>query len=149
MFYLTLPSNSSEEYFPNNTLTHYFTKLPQAVNLTGGQWEMGLVEIQYPHTWYNIPKEEAWFVVEIDGVVHHFVLQEGFYDSPELLIKRMRLICKFIVENCESVVFTYDHITQKVTVSIKPNAAVSFSPPLQIMLGFAETGYEGGIHESD
>jgi hypothetical protein len=52
MFYLTLPSNSSMNYFPNNTLTHYTTKLPKLMDMDG-TWEIGLAEIQYPHSWYQ------------------------------------------------------------------------------------------------
>ena len=52
-FYLTLPSNSSEKYYPNNTLTHFITKLHNDVSLEG-EWEVGLVDIMYPRNWYNV-----------------------------------------------------------------------------------------------
>jgi len=51
-FYLTLPSNSSEKYYPN-TLTHFVTKLHNDVTLEG-EWEVGLVDIMYPRNWYNV-----------------------------------------------------------------------------------------------
>jgi hypothetical protein len=149
MFYLTLPSNSSAQSFPNNTLTHYFTKLPHAIDLVGGQWEVGLAEIQYPHTWYNIAEDEAFFVAEIEGEVHFGVLKAGFYESPELLVKRLKLVCKSSLPDCNAIQFTYDNITKKVTVSLKPNVSISFSAHLQTMLGFAQSHYEDGIHEGD
>ena len=40
MFYLTLPSNNSIDYFPDNTLTHFTTRLPQMMDLEGS-WEIG------------------------------------------------------------------------------------------------------------
>ena len=49
MFYLTLPSNSSMEYYPDNTTSHYFTKLPQDIHLTG-DYEVGLSEILFSNT---------------------------------------------------------------------------------------------------
>ena len=52
-FYLTLPSNSSMEYFPGNTLTSFKTKLAQPIELTG-EWEVALSEFQYPRSWYNL-----------------------------------------------------------------------------------------------
>src|SRR3989442_2905350 len=52
-FYLTLPSNSSEKYYPANTLTHFITKLHNDVTLTG-EWEVALAEIMYPRNWYNV-----------------------------------------------------------------------------------------------
>jgi hypothetical protein len=40
-------------YFPDNTLTHYTTKLPKIMDLDG-TWEIGLAEIQYPSSAGNI-----------------------------------------------------------------------------------------------
>src|SRR5688572_10976103 len=54
-FYLTLPSNSSQEFFPDNTLTEFTTKLPSTIGLTN-EWEVGLAEITFPRSWYTIPK---------------------------------------------------------------------------------------------
>ena len=59
-FYLTLPSNASMKMYPDITLAHYITDLPRRVDLTG-EWECGLAEIQYPHTWYNIGVHDTWF----------------------------------------------------------------------------------------
>jgi hypothetical protein len=55
------------DYFPDNTLTHFMTRLPQMMDLDGS-WEIGLSEIQYPHSWYDIKKGEAqWYL----SVSHH------------------------------------------------------------------------------
>jgi hypothetical protein len=43
------------DYFPDNTLTHFTTRLPQMKDLDRS-WEIGLAEIQYPYSWYNIKK---------------------------------------------------------------------------------------------
>ena len=51
-FYVTLPSNSSMQYFPDNKTSNFVTKLPRTLQLDG-EWEVGLAEIVYPHTWYN------------------------------------------------------------------------------------------------
>ena len=52
-FYLHLPSNSSFDKFPSNTLTEYHVGLPQTVSLTG-DWEVALTDIHYPHSWNNV-----------------------------------------------------------------------------------------------
>ena len=57
-FYVTLPSNASMDYYKANTLANFTTRLPNVIDLTG-DWEVGLVEIQYPHNWYNVPAEES------------------------------------------------------------------------------------------
>ena len=56
-FYVTLPSNSSMQYFPDNKTSNFVTKLPRVLWLDG-EWEGGLAEIYYPHTWYNIREGE-------------------------------------------------------------------------------------------
>ena len=43
-FYVTLPSNSSADFYPSNTLTSYTTHLVKQINLTGN-WEVALTEI--------------------------------------------------------------------------------------------------------
>ena len=52
-FYVTLPSNSSMQYFPDNKTSNLVAKLSRTPQLDG-EWEVGLAEIVYPHTWYNI-----------------------------------------------------------------------------------------------
>ena len=44
--------------FPENTLTQYVTKLPDRFDLLG-EWEVGLSEIQYSISWYNVSKEDV------------------------------------------------------------------------------------------
>ena len=66
MFYLTLPSNSSLNYYPGNTLTHYTTVLAQDIDLSG-RWEVGLSEIQYPRSWHNIQNGKSWINVYCNG----------------------------------------------------------------------------------
>ena len=52
-FYVTLPSNSSMEYFPDNKASNFVTKPSRTLQLDG-EWEVGLAEKDYPHTWYSI-----------------------------------------------------------------------------------------------
>ena len=52
-FYVMLPSNSPMEYFPDNKTSNFVTKLSRTLQLDG-KWEVGLAEIVYPDTWYNI-----------------------------------------------------------------------------------------------
>ena len=48
-FYVSLPSNSSQPFFPENKASSYKTKLAREIRLEG-QWEVGLTEISYPQT---------------------------------------------------------------------------------------------------
>ena len=50
-FYMTLPNNSSKDFFSENNPSEYTTKLPQWIQLNG-EWEMGLHSMAY--TQWNI-----------------------------------------------------------------------------------------------
>lgn len=55
-FYMTLPSNASTDYYPDNAPAHFTTRLPHEWRLVG-EWAVGLSEIQFPQTFSHIPKE--------------------------------------------------------------------------------------------
>jgi hypothetical protein len=48
-FYVTLPSDSSGLYYPNNTIANYTTKLASPLELVPSNWEVELVNITYPN----------------------------------------------------------------------------------------------------
>ena len=56
--YVILPSNSSMDYFPDNTLSNFKVKLSKALRLTG-KYEVALVEIIYPYLHLNVEPGEA------------------------------------------------------------------------------------------
>ena len=52
-FYLTLPSNSSKEYSPNNMVANFKVKLAETIELTG-DWEIALSVFHYPYSWCTL-----------------------------------------------------------------------------------------------
>ena len=72
-FHLTLPSDRSMETFPENTLAHFKTRLPQPIDLTEGEWEMGLSEMTYPTSLDNITKNESFFDILVPWGQHNAV----------------------------------------------------------------------------
>ena len=52
-FHLTLPSKSSMDYYPENTVARFTTKLPSNIDLDG-EWEVGLSEISVPSHVHNV-----------------------------------------------------------------------------------------------
>ena len=148
MFYLTLPSNSTKDYFPDNTLTHFTTRLPQ-MNLDGS-WEIGLAEIQYPYSWCNIKKGEAWVHVDVEvnqRQRHTFQLPAGYYLSPKRILTiegkkhRTPLKKKFDIGMNE--------IDHKIRIAVKKDCQVTISPLLQHMLGFKRAIFPQGDHVAD
>jgi hypothetical protein len=73
-FYVTLPSDSSANYFPNNTVVRFITKLPERIRLEG-EYEMALAEIIYPHTWYNVDNQDEKYWLAAIGVGRDNILK--------------------------------------------------------------------------
>ena len=67
-FYLTLPSNSkkSAELF-ENTVARFTTQLLHPIHLTGGEWEMALVEMIYPSSFITVPADTFWYEWRADA----------------------------------------------------------------------------------
>jgi len=63
-FHVTLPSDSSTDSYPNNTASRFTVKLPDRIELDG-DFEVGLAEFMYPHTWVNFDNS--------DGRYHIFI----------------------------------------------------------------------------
>jgi hypothetical protein len=78
-------------YCPNNTLTHYTTKLPKITDLDRA-WKIGLAEIQYTHGWYIVMNNEAWlkvhFYKESELQKHFVLLPDGYYSSAKRIPHR-------------------------------------------------------------
>jgi hypothetical protein len=78
-------------YCASNTLTHYTTKFPKITDLDG-TWEIGLAEIQYPHSWYSVKNNEAWlkvhFYKESELQKHLVLLPDAYYSSAKMIPHR-------------------------------------------------------------
>jgi len=90
-FTLTLPSNSSMNYHPNNTASQYTTKLNHVIELDGN-WEVGLLEASFPSKTDNVLPDECFFTIYIAGGKYHEVkLPAGYYTKPDQIVVAMYL----------------------------------------------------------
>ena len=64
-FTIHLPSNTL--FMESNTASKYTVNLAMPVNLSG-EWECGLEEIHYPHTWVTMPEGVAKMEILIADV---------------------------------------------------------------------------------
>ena len=149
MFYLTLPSNSSASYYEDNTVTNYKTKLCKPINLQG-EWEVGLAEIQYPHTWYNMKAGDGVMHIKTSsrGPVYRTELKPGLYSSPRKLVRALNGLNDMLPDS-RNVLFYYDDITRKVAIDIAEGASVTLSEGLMQLLGMARQDYEEGSHDGE
>ena len=122
-FYMTLPSNASMKTHLDNTLTHYITDLPQRIDLTG-EWECGLAEFQYPHTWYNVTEDDVWlFLNEFDNpdVTRRAKLSCGYYDDPLTLMYHVNKGLHNLWSDNTRAQMSYSTVTQKMTLHVTPD----------------------------
>ena len=139
-FYLTLPSNASMKMYPDNTLAHYITALPQRIDLTG-DWEYGLAEIQYPHTWYNVTEEDVWFFFSEKnptGLTPSTKFASGYYKNPVTLMNRVNRGLRRMTTDKARAKWNYSPITQKMTLHISSDTVFTlpYHSALGPMLGF-------------
>ncbi len=129
---MTLPSNSSMNVHPDNTLTEYKVRLPQPLTLQG-EWEVALVEITYPHRWYNVPENTRFYfkLPTDDYPSQRKDVQAGYYDKPSDLLIAMR---DDTFKN--HIVFDYSKRSEKVKITVKEGAQLTMKDPLCSMLGF-------------
>ena len=153
-FTLTLPSNSSSTYYPDNTAASFTTKLPEDINLVGGQWEVSLKEIQYPITWYNVHGSTGYVLIDFSSVTSPLVLQAltrviaermnmqiyfraGYYSSGQQLAEEINFMLKASLPTAisDAVSLTYSIPAGKFSIIIGHGISVRFSRPLCQMMG--------------
>ena len=59
-FQITLPSNASHKLFPANKPNSYRVQLQKTLHLEPNQWEVAMVDIQFPNNWYNLLKSTSF-----------------------------------------------------------------------------------------
>lgn len=132
------------EFYSDNTLTHYVTKLPQRIHLKG-EWEVGLTDIHYPHSWYNLRGAEILLVKNKGSKTFH--IENGYYESTEKLVDTINDLVKTEFHE-ESVHLSYNPVNQH--VSVKVVAPWRFLPNTHMgnVLGFGaqQTSFDGGTN---
>ena len=90
-FYITLPSDSSAHYYPDNTVAHFTTRLPHRIRLDG-DYEVGLAEFIYPYSWFNFDNEHKEMHV-------HFVDTSRTYDNIADFVNKGRAHDNIVFES--------------------------------------------------
>jgi hypothetical protein len=147
MFYVLLPSNSSFDYYPENTVAHYKTRLAQDYALSG-DWEVALTEIQYTRNWVSFEENEAEFVliklhddgipkwVEIKSAFESLKksLPAGYYANKGEIIQAILDMTEMEVKNEMSI--GWDSKSNIVTLNMSENVIFHPNAYLEQLLGF-------------
>lgn len=139
-FYLTLLSNSSMDYFPDNKTTRFSTKLPKSIILEG-MWHVGVVEFQYPCTMYTVQEHEnIVYVTKLMKMSHESRHSTVYYKThiPATNYDNINHILSALNNIKENITFRYDELSKFVNVSIMDEniKSISLSPQLSLQLGF-------------
>ncbi len=152
-FYVTLPSNTSADTFPNNTPSEYTAKLSQRIELSG-EWEVALHTISYVK-WNTIkPNKESVHYIA-NGTKKTGLPLKDYYANVKEYVADMNAS----IEDKGKIVFTIQ--AGKVTVTLENGYSVHLRKEQAIILGFltfsdsdivkrvtaTETGsYEANLH---
>ena len=132
-FYLTLPSNSSMNYYPSNTVARYATKLPQVMELEG-EWEVALTEISVPSPLPNVTRDTHFFTLRSTDTdeTYKYTLRWGYYDTALKVLMEMNSLTR---AHPTAVAFRYQ--LKRVKLINNGSYDVEFSDALAHMLGFS------------
>lgn len=133
--YMTLPSNSSMVHYPDNKASHFYTKLPQTVDLSA-EYEVGLSEIQFTNSYLNITEGDYYFQFESDPKEPMFmaILAAGLYDKPgEVIYALNKLVRGYQAQ--QHLKFYYNRATKRASVTVyKHGAKLKLSEDLHKLL---------------
>ena len=136
-FYLTLPSNASQDVYSGNTISNYRTKLAKPIILKE-PYEVGLVELQYPRTWYTFTDKgdgEITFTDLIRGSNADITLPPGSYSDIRSIITEINNLM-ILHPLTKKITMMYNVITNRVFFMNAEGLVVTFRGRLAIILGF-------------
>ena len=144
-FYVTLPSNSSEDYYGKQPLSSYKTHLAKPLTLDINQWEVGLAEIIYPHSWKNVSDGHFEIKMLVDtGRASEWqwktaVLESAMYDTPIRLVHFLNEAADRVLKDQKGRVrFFYNDLLRKMTAYVEESYMVRFPKAMSVMLGLGD-----------
>ena len=155
-FYVTLPNKALCSIF---LITRHRILLLKTLQLDG-EWEVGLAEIVYPHTWYNI--REGKNSVETYAPDNFYLvfktveysIQPGYHEKVQDVIDALY---KAGLANLTDVVLSSDDTSKRVTVKCGKRVVVKLRGDIARMFGFLndttirvsdEKGFTLALHET-
>ena len=156
--YITLSSNVCME---GNKIAQFRTKLSKTVYLNG-EWEVGLSEITYTKSWFNVLNSTLITLYDEIGNDYFpkdestrqtFTLAAGFYDSCQKLIGEINKILGQFTEIRPPKII-YNEINNKVTVisgkiKDKFNVFPHLGDELEDLLGLRDRNINKNIYSTE
>ena len=124
--------------FPDNKTSNFVTKLSRTLQLDG-EWEVGLAEIDYPHTWYNIREGKNSVEIYAQDKLYlvfqtvEYSIQPGYYEKVQDVIDAL---FKAGLVNLTDFVLSYDDTSKRVTVKCANSAILKLQGDIARMFDF-------------
>ncbi|GBN67376.1 hypothetical protein AVEN_149569-1 [Araneus ventricosus] len=139
-FYLTLVSDSSKLFFPENKISHFITQLPTPITIEG-EWEVGLVDLIYPHTWYNIRNDNNLFGFDLgDGKPIARRIPPGCYETIPDILNGM-----YLESFKNKIEMKYHPVIKRVKIKTKGQAKMILYNGISELLGFEKGEFSGNV----
>lgn len=136
-FCTTVKSTDSLLYFPENTSTDFYVKLPHTIVLDG-DWSVGVNQIWMDKMWYNVTDTELMFANNdgediVDSPSHKVKISDGYYDNIGVLAESLNTAST--VNGERLCTFTYNEVSGKMTTDVKTGFTLIMVKHLSTMLG--------------
>ncbi|GFW27403.1 uncharacterized protein TNCV_590951 [Trichonephila clavipes] len=123
------------EEIKENKISHFKTQLPSPVCLNG-EWEVGLSEIIYPHSWLNVNETNNYFLYKAgDGNISSTVkrtIDVGCYETMLDIISAVQLV---LPKNPNRFTIIYNKATKRVKINAVQGSSLHLEN-LGELLGF-------------
>ena len=130
-FYTVIRSGDSGMYFPSNTPSDFYVRLPHMLELHG-DWSVGVNEVWLTKQWYNV--RDAFIELCLSGDEYEkWSIPSGYYIDNSWLVHELNSVGSNASEG--SVTFTYDIRNHRLYISTKPGVKVKLSPNLCGIVG--------------
>jgi len=131
------------DYYPQNTVAQYTTKLIGQIELDG-EWEIRLTEISFPFDVDNVLEGECYFVInnpDYDYSSLNITLAMGYYGTFEELSAGLHDAQVLRIAHVTSphrvpVRFSFDKERNRVKMTVSQSLCITLSPTLARILGF-------------
>ena len=145
-FYVLCPSNASTDLFEENNPASFKISVPKRIHLQG-QYEVGLVEIQYPVTWdtFHKPIDYRIKVQSSEGNAGTAHLTQTKYDSANELVTEICFKLGLALNKASDFyrdAFVLDFLSNRVIYNVqKYNIEVRLSSQVIEVLGLQERAW--------
>ena len=130
------------DYYPQNTVAQYTTKLNSPIELAG-DWEVGLTEISFPFSIENVVDRECYIKIshpEFDTYIKIPLYGRYYSEFQEVATalhrEQMNIMLHIPSLDRVPVRFSFDENMDRVNMTIINDLSVIFSPALARLLGF-------------